>query len=193
MALVREKTPEEARAWLVAKREMARKRAANVIVREERARVLARHPDNGPAIPGLPAVVVGYLTRQKEVKLPKVRVPAPVPPPAAGAGRDWLHVSPSRISFDEVLMRVAVRHRVSTQAMKSVIRFRDIVYARQEAYWLARVLCCLSYPQIGKLLGNRDHTTVMHGQAQFAKRMDLPDAMQATVDQGLGILNRERP
>jgi chromosomal replication initiation ATPase DnaA len=187
MALVREKTPEEAKAWLAAKREMARQRAANVIVRQERANVIARHPDNGPAIPGLPAVVVGYRTRTKEVKLPKVRMPV------GSGGRDWIYVASVAISFDEVLQRAAVRHHVSKQAMRSAVRFKDIVHARQEVYWLARVLCCMSYPQIGKLLGGRDHTTVMHGQAQFAKRMGLPDAMQATREQGLAIMNRERP
>ena len=43
-----------------------------------------------------------------------------------------------------------------------------VVKSRQIAYWLARSFTLLSYPGIGRRLGDRDHTTVMHG----CKRVD---------------------
>ena len=42
-------------------------------------------------------------------------------------------------------------------------RNKDIAYSRQIAMYLCRQMTDLSLQQIGKELGNRDHTTVRHG------------------------------
>jgi chromosomal replication initiation ATPase DnaA len=46
-------------------------------------------------------------------------------------------------------------------------RQRKIAFARQFVmYWCTR-LCGLSLPQIGNLMGGKDHTTVLHGKRQY--------------------------
>ena len=46
--------------------------------------------------------------------------------------------------------------------MFSARRARNIARPRQVAMYLAKTLTSLSYPEIGRQFGGRDHTTVMH-------------------------------
>jgi len=47
--------------------------------------------------------------------------------------------------------------------ISSQSRTDDICLARHIAFYLCYTFTNSSYPQIGKVFGNRDHTTVMHG------------------------------
>ena len=51
-------------------------------------------------------------------------------------------------------------------------RSRRIARPRQAAMWLCRHLTACSFPEIGRSLGNRDHTTVMHGVAMIDTLME---------------------
>lgn len=61
--------------------------------------------------------------------------------------------------------------RVTLAELHGEKRSRDIVFARQFVmYWACR-LTGLSLPRIGKQVGGRDHTTVLHGARTYpAKR-----------------------
>lgn len=50
---------------------------------------------------------------------------------------------------------------------------------RMHAYYRLRTETTLSYPQIGKLMGGRDHTTAMHGYKRFLAQVE---AGKVTVD-----------
>jgi chromosomal replication initiator protein len=50
-------------------------------------------------------------------------------------------------------------------------RTRDLVHARQVGMYVCRELTDLSYPQIGKEFGGRDHTTVIHAYDKIANLM----------------------
>lgn len=51
-------------------------------------------------------------------------------------------------------------------------RRRSIAWPRQAAFWLARHHCqALSYPQIARHFGKRDHTTIMHGLRVVEQRL----------------------
>ena len=57
--------------------------------------------------------------------------------------------------------------RVTRSELNSNRRNRELVFARQFImYWACR-LTHLSLPQIGKLMGGRDHTTAMHGRNTY--------------------------
>jgi hypothetical protein len=51
---------------------------------------------------------------------------------------------------------------VPVREMTSARRSREVARPRQVAMYLARELTPFSLPMIGKLFGNRDHTTVIH-------------------------------
>jgi chromosomal replication initiation ATPase DnaA len=58
---------------------------------------------------------------------------------------------------------VAAFYRISLQDILSDRRTADFVRARHVAFFLAKELTSRSYPEIGRQLGGRDHTTVLHG------------------------------
>lgn len=71
-----------------------------------------------------------------------------------------------------LLIGLAARHwRVRPDLLAARTRNPLVVAARQHAMWLIRTHTGLSLPLIGQLLGNRDHTTVLHGIAQHQDRM----------------------
>lgn len=76
-----------------------------------------------------------------------------------------------RSTFRMVEERAMKLFRVTRQMLHSQRRHKDVVFARQFVmYWAVRKTN-LSLPRIGKLMGGRDHTTVMAGREAYrAKR-----------------------
>lgn len=69
-----------------------------------------------------------------------------------------------RVMAKDVVEFVAKRHGLRTELMYSPQRYRDVARPRQIAMYAIRQLCPhLSFPEIGRRLGGRDHTTIMHG------------------------------
>jgi chromosomal replication initiator protein len=66
-------------------------------------------------------------------------------------------------TLDEVMEAVLNYYKVDRQAMLSTSRERAIALPRQVAMFLMREEAQCSLPRIGAYLGNRDHSTIMHG------------------------------
>ena len=75
---------------------------------------------------------------------------------------DLLRASSRQVSVDAIQKRVAAHYDVRVSEMFSARRARNIASPRQLAMYLAKNLTSLSYPDIGRQFGGRDHTTVMH-------------------------------
>ena len=75
---------------------------------------------------------------------------------------------------------VVARHQKIPQAqLKSGSRRQSIVYARGLVVYLARELAEASYEEIGRALGGRDHTTIIHNYRKIAaERTTLPQTQQ---------------
>ena len=70
-----------------------------------------------------------------------------------------------------VLRAVAIHYAISIAELKGSSRRRGISDPRQIAmYIITRGVGC-SYPKTGMLLGNRDHTTILHGVRMVMERM----------------------
>jgi chromosomal replication initiator protein len=67
---------------------------------------------------------------------------------------------------DQLLRDICDYLGVTHEAICSQSRQRPLVTARQTAMYVIRELTDLSYPAIGRLFGNRDHTTVIHAVAK---------------------------
>jgi chromosomal replication initiator protein len=93
-----------------------------------------------------------------------------------------------RPSVDMVLVAVARHFAVTVDDLRGKSRNHQIVWARQVAMHLLREETDASLFAIGRQLGGRDHTTIMHGCARVAKalsedtqaRQDLAD-LHATL------------
>lgn len=73
-------------------------------------------------------------------------------------------------SIHGIIYRICRATGVSPRDIMSARRSANVCFARQAImYWAAR-LTSLSYPQIGRRLGDRDHTTALHGAKIYPKK-----------------------
>jgi chromosomal replication initiator protein len=66
---------------------------------------------------------------------------------------------------------VCRKHGITAAQLRSDCRDMELVHARQEAMYRLRTEKNLSLSAIGRELGKRDHTTVIHGIKQHKKRI----------------------
>lgn len=78
----------------------------------------------------------------------------------------------------DIKREVALFFRIPVAEMVSQRRSRDVARPRQVAMYLAKQLTPRSLPNIGRLFGNRDHTTVIHAIRQI-ERLILADSSMA--------------
>lgn len=65
--------------------------------------------------------------------------------------------------WQKIVERVAKKTGLKTAEILGQSRRKDIVLARQISMFLCREHLGLSYPEIGRLFGGKDHATVIHG------------------------------
>lgn len=130
--------------------------------------------------------------RSMRGKCDPVIVPEPVPEPsppleAQEAACDpeesdaSLDPTPPRLTVYLIAQVTAEHFGVSMADMLSHRRNREYVTARQIAMYLAKQLTTRSLPFIGRRLGGRDHTTVLHGIRKISRRMPLEFALTIHV------------
>lgn len=66
--------------------------------------------------------------------------------------------------------------------IESSLRDRRIARPRQAAMFLARELCGKSLPQIGRVFGDRDHTTILYACRRTEERLSGDPEIQALVE-----------
>ena len=80
------------------------------------------------------------------------------------------------ITVHSILRLVSKTEKVTKADLISPRRTMPITRYRQIVCYLAGTLTFCSLPQIGRLLGNRDHTTVLHAKTKIAHlRASQPD------------------
>lgn len=87
-----------------------------------------------------------------------------------------------RPSVAIILEVVAETYGLSVVELRSVRRARHITGPRQEAMWLARELTERSTAEIGRAIGKRDHTTILHGIAAVAARREADAELARRLD-----------
>jgi chromosomal replication initiator protein len=83
-----------------------------------------------------------------------------------------VRAQPSATSVEEIQQRVAERFGVSRAELVGSSRAATPLRARQVAIFLTRDLTDLSLPQIGRLYGGRDHTTVLNSLRRVEAGLD---------------------
>ncbi len=85
------------------------------------------------------------------------------------------------ITNDDVIATVAEKCGVTSEAMKGRNRAQEIVMPRQIAMYLMREETGASLAEIGRALGGRDHTTVIHGIEKIVVRLQEDSALRTRV------------
>ena len=77
------------------------------------------------------------------------------------------------LTMDDILDTVCNHFNVTTAAVTSRSRKRDYVIARQVSMYLAQKYTKMPASRIGKLIGGRDHSTVIHSCTQIENRIKI--------------------
>ena len=103
---------------------------------------------------------------------------------AKEALKDVLSKEDKPITPTEILRVVAAHYGLKVTDIKQKSNAKTIAFPRQVAMYLCKDLTDLSYPEIGKLFGDKHHSTVMYSVQQIKKMMDA-DAQFARTVEGL--------
>lgn len=87
----------------------------------------------------------------------------------------------ANLTPSQVIEIVAKFYNISVPEIVSAGRSKELVQPRQIAMYLIRQETDASLPEIGGLLGGRDHTTVMHGVERIKERLEAEDQLRRTV------------
>lgn len=90
---------------------------------------------------------------------------------------EYVPEPPKAASAAEVIRQVCNKHGVSRDALVGPLRRKEILAARHEAAFRIVLELGLSYPQAGRMLGGRDHTTILNSVRRHAA--SSPMAMAA--------------
>jgi len=85
---------------------------------------------------------------------------------------------PEKVTVDAVMDTVAKYYHVTIESLTSTSRSRTISFPRQMAMYLIREETGTSYPQIGRKLGNRDHTTILYGHEKIAELLETDSTVR---------------
>lgn len=88
----------------------------------------------------------------------------------------------SSLPLAEIATVVARYYSMPLRQLRSSSRKAPVVLARAMAIYLARQLTPLSYDEIGRYLGGRDHTTVMHNYNRIDEQVPKDRAMRSALD-----------
>jgi chromosomal replication initiator protein len=84
--------------------------------------------------------------------------------------------------LDDALEGVAQHYRVAAADLVGPSRRRGISFPRQVAMYLMRQLTSESYPTIGAALGNRDHSTILHGYRKISGQLESDAGLAAEIE-----------
>jgi chromosomal replication initiator protein len=96
--------------------------------------------------------------------------------------RDLIGEKKKVVSMEDIQDVVSTWFHVKIADLKSRRRSKTLVHPRQIAMYLCRELTDASYPEIGRLFGGKDHTTIIHACRQINKAREGDAPLQATLD-----------
>ncbi len=85
------------------------------------------------------------------------------------------------ITPDKVLNSIASYFDIKTEKIINRCRKKAVVKPRQIAFYLLRTELDMSYPEIGKFMGGRDHSTAIYAYEKIKKELDLSDDLSNQI------------
>jgi chromosomal replication initiator protein len=125
------------------------------------------------ALEGALIRVVAYASLKDEAATPEL----------ARRVLDRLGAGPrQRATVAEIIEATASEFQMEPETLLARDRRPDVAMARQVAMYLARELTSHSLPEIGRQIGGRNHTTVLHAVNRVRTTIQTNPAVNATVD-----------
>ena len=102
---------------------------------------------------------------------------------AEEALKDLISPGGAREITPELIIQVVSEHFGITPAdISSKKRNKEIVYPRQIAMYLCRTMTSTPLQGIGKCLGDRDHTTIIHGAEKITADLEKNESLRSTLE-----------
>jgi hypothetical protein len=122
--------------------------------------------------PTQPIIPRDRITAREPDQKPEPEPVKPVKParPTVAAGIAIVRIPPRQST--RIIQETAEKYQLEVTDLTGQSRKPRLVAARQEACYLLR-LAGYSYPQIGRFLGDRDHTTIVHGERKHKERWKI--------------------
>ena len=86
------------------------------------------------------------------------------------------------ITPESIIQTVSDHFGITPLDIASQKRNRDIVIPRQIVMYLCRTMIDIPLQTIGKYMGGRDHTTIIHGAEKITNEMAKNDSLRNTVE-----------
>ena len=87
------------------------------------------------------------------------------------------------LTIDDILEKVCSHFNVTQQNVFSRSRKREYVLVRQVSMYLAQKYTKMPAARIGQLIGNRDHSTVIHSCSTIEKRLKIDKDFQSEMSE----------
>lgn len=125
--------------------------------------------------------------------------PDPIELVASHYVRDYLFVQSKleqtpRNLIRQVITMIAKAHNLRREDLEGPCRDGRVVLPRHIAMYLIRTHALASYPEIGRMFGNRDHSTVIHAIRKIKKKTAADQVFAQVLSgfelQAVDILNR---
>lgn len=95
---------------------------------------------------------------------------------------DLLQIAQKQVGIEQIQEAVAVKYGFSSADILSTSRAANVAKARHIAMYLAKKITSKSLPEIGKLFGGKDHTTVLHACRKIEEMMVANNNFAAEID-----------
>lgn len=87
-----------------------------------------------------------------------------------------------KTGIEDIKRVVARYYQVSVHDIISGRRTANVIRPRQVAMYLAKTMTPLSLPQIGRRIGNKDHTTVLYGVRKITRLLASDPDLAADIE-----------
>ena len=88
---------------------------------------------------------------------------------------------PASINADDIMATVANFYNVKVSDLKGSRRLKQLVRPRHVAMFLIRKYTQHSFPEIGRIFGDRDHATVQHAVKKIRTQLNNDADIQSAI------------
>ena len=86
-----------------------------------------------------------------------------------------------RITPKQIVKKVADYYQLKVVEIKGGRRLRSVALPRQMVMYLLKKELQIPYKEIGRILGGRDHTTIMHGHDKVSKLLAKSEQLRVDI------------
>ena len=89
---------------------------------------------------------------------------------------------PVRVTQDKIFNAVANKYGVTVEQIKGTRKSKEIAQARHICVYIMRKITDMSLPAIGKVMGGKDHTTILYSVNLITKRIREDALLENDID-----------